>query len=269
MNVRSCKRRSMRSAIRSAGYALRRLNLQDERAGLLVERVDRQTTAIARMLEDLLDASRIAFGKASVRLESFDLRSLLRDALDEQQPHARQAGLQLIAHIPDDACIVNADRVRLRQIVDNLLSNALKFTPAGGNVELTISIENDSAVVLVRDTGIGFDSTFAERLFEPYVQHEQGRARSAGGLGLGLAISARLASLQNGSLTAASAGMGRGALFTLTIPSAPRLNELSLDGGSIRPFNSKFVLVVEDNRGVADGIAELLRLHGVTVRVAY
>ena len=169
----------MRSAIRSAGYALRRLNLQDERAGLLVERVDRQTTAIARMLEDLLDASRIAFGKASVRLESFDLRSLLRDALDEQQPHARQAGLQLIAHIPDDACIVNADRVRLRQIVDNLLSNALKFTPAGGNVELTISIENDSAVVLVRDTGIGFDSTFAERLFEPYVQHEQGRARSA------------------------------------------------------------------------------------------
>jgi CheY-like chemotaxis protein/anti-sigma regulatory factor (Ser/Thr protein kinase) len=221
------------------------------------------------MLEDLLDASRIAFGKVSVRLESFDLRSLLRDALDEQQPHARQAGLQLIAHIPDDACIVNADRVRLRQIVDNLLSNALKFTPAGGNVELTISIENDSAVVLVRDTGIGFDSTFAERLFEPYVQHEQGRARSAGGLGLGLAISARLASLQNGSLTAASAGMGRGALFTLTIPSAPRLNELSLDGGSIRPFNSKFVLVVEDNRGVADGIAELLRLHGVTVRVAY
>ena len=117
-------------AIRTAAYALRRLDLQDNRAGPLVERVDRQTTAMARMLEDLLDASRIAFGKVSVQLEPFDLRGLLTDALDEQESHARQAGLQLIAQITEDTCIVNGDRVRLRQIVDILLSNAIKFTPA-------------------------------------------------------------------------------------------------------------------------------------------
>jgi signal transduction histidine kinase len=257
------------AAIRTSAYALRRLNLQDNRAGPLVERVERQTTAIARMLEDLLDASRIAFGKISVRLEPFDLRSLLTDALDEQEPHARHAGLQLSAQITEDACIVNGDRVRLRQIVDNLLANAIKFTPAGGTVKLTLAVENGSAVVCLRDSGIGFDSAFAEKLFEPFVQHEQGRDRSAGGLGLGLAIAARLARLQGGSLTAASPGMGRGAIFTLTIPITPRLDDGPVDGGPVDQFCPRSVLLVEDNKDVADGVAELLRLHGVSVRIAH
>jgi signal transduction histidine kinase len=256
-------------AIRTAAYALRRLDLQDNRAGPLVERVDRQTTAMARMLEDLLDASRIAFGKVSVQLEPFDLRGLLSDALDEQAPHARQAGLQLIAQITEDPCIVNGDRVRLRQIVDNLLSNAIKFTPAGGRVQLTLGVDHDLAVVSLRDTGIGFESSFAEKLFEPFVQQEQGRDRSAGGLGLGLAIAARLAHLQSGSLTAASPGIGQGALFTLTIPVAPRLDDNPVGAYSIEQFSPRSVLVVEDNKDLADGVAELLRLHGVFVRVAY
>jgi len=257
------------SAIRTSAYALRRLKLQDERAGPLVERVDRQTTAIARMLEDLLDASRIAFGKISVHLEAFDLRAFLRDVLDEQEPHARQAGLQFVAKLTEDTCFVNADRIRLRQIVDNLLSNAIKFTPAGGNVKLTLAVENDAAVVSVRDSGIGFESAFSERLFEPFVQQEQGRDRSAGGLGLGLAIAARLAILQNGSLTASSGGIGRGALFTLTIPIVSRLNDGPLNGVPLERLNPKSVLLVEDNKDLADGFAELLGLHGAHVRVAY
>ncbi|HTB89836.1 MAG TPA: hybrid sensor histidine kinase/response regulator [Steroidobacteraceae bacterium] len=257
------------AAIRTAAYALRRLNLQDDRAGPLVERVDRQTTAIARMLEDLLDASRIAFGKVSVQLEVLDLRGLLTDALDEHAQHARQAGLQLIRRIGNDPCIVNADRVRLRQIIDNLLSNAIKFTPTGGSVELTLAARNESAVVSIRDTGIGFESTFAEKLFEPFVQHEQGRDRSAGGLGLGLAIAALLARLQNGSLTATSTGVGHGATFTLSVPMARPLDAGPIDSNSVEQFSQRSVLLVEDNRDLADGIAELLRLHGVVVRVAY
>ena len=257
------------SAIRMSSYALRRLNLQDERAGPLVDRVDRQTTAIARMLEDLLDASRIAFGKVSVQFESLDLRECLRDALDEQEPRARQAGLQLTAQFTEDSCYVNADRMRLRQVVDNLLSNAIKFTAAGGSVELSLAIENDAAVVAVRDTGIGFDSAFSEKLFEPFVQQEQGRDRSAGGLGLGLAIAARLAKLQNGSLTASSPGNGRGAVFTLRIPVATRVAHSPIKGGEVEPPSPKSVLLVEDNRDLADGLAELLRLQGARVRVAY
>jgi signal transduction histidine kinase len=256
-------------AIRTSAYALRRLNLQDDRAGPLVERVDRQTTAIARMLEDLLDASRIAFGKVSVRFESLDLRAFLREALDEQEPQARQAGLQLTAQIAEDTCYVNADRMRLRQVIDNLLSNAIKFTSAGGSVELILSIENDAAVVSVRDTGIGFESEFSERLFEPFVQQEQGRDRSAGGLGLGLAIAARLATLQNGSLTASSPGIGRGAIFTLRIPVANPLADNAINGTPAEQLCHRSVLLVEDNKDLAEGFAELLRLHGAYVRVAY
>jgi signal transduction histidine kinase len=257
------------AAIGTAAYALRRLNLQDDRAGPLVERVDRQTTAIARMLEDLLDASRIAFGKVSVQLEAFDLRGLLTDAIDEHAQHARQAGLQLIHRLGSDPCIVNADRVRLRQIIDNLLSNAIKFTPAGGSIELALAAANESAVVSIRDTGIGFESTFAERLFEPFVQHEQGRDRSGGGLGLGLAIAALLARLQNGSLTAASGGLGHGATFTVSIPMARQLDAGPAGCGAVEQFSPRSVLLVEDNKDLADGIAELLRLNGVVVRVAY
>jgi signal transduction histidine kinase len=256
-------------AIRTSAYALRRLDLQDSRATPLVERVERQTAAIARMLEDLLDASRIAFGKVSVQLEPFDLRGLLADALDEQESHARQSGLQLSGKITEHPCIVNGDRVRLRQIVDNLLSNAIKFTPAGGRVEMTLTIENNSAVVSLRDTGIGFESAFAEKLFEPFIQHEQGRDRSAGGLGLGLAIAARLARLQGGSLAAESPGIGQGALFTLSMPIAPRLEATPVDGATVEEFSPRSVLLVEDNKDLADGVAELLRLHGVFVRVAY
>ena len=257
------------SAIRTSAYALRRLNLQDDRAAPLVDRVDRQSAAIARMLEDLLDASRIAFGKVSVQLEPLDLRGLLTDALDENEQHARQAGLQLTAHIPAAICIVNADRVRLRQIIDNLLSNAIKFTPAGGSVELTLRVENGSAVVSLHDTGIGFESALAQKLFEPFVQQEQGRDRSAGGLGLGLAIAALLARLQNAALTASSAGVGHGAMFTLSMPVARLPDNSPVIDGSVKQFGPKSVLLVEDNKELADGIAELLRLHGVIVRVAY
>src|SRR5882757_3449864 len=257
------------SAIRTSAYALRRLHLQDERAAPLVERVDRQTTAIARMLEDLLDASRMAFGKISVHVEPFDLRAFLCEVLDEHEPHARQAGLQFDSTITEDTCHVSADRIRLRQILDNLLSNAIKFTPAGGSVKLTLAIENDTAVVSVRDSGIGFESAFSEKLFEPFVQQEQGRDRSAGGLGLGLAIAARLANLQNGSLSASSDGIGRGAQFTLTIPIVPQLDDSPRHGGPVERISPKSVLLVEDNKDLADGFAELLRLHGVQVRVAY
>jgi signal transduction histidine kinase len=257
------------SAIGTAGFALRRLNLQDERAHPLVERLERQTTAIARMLDDLLDASRIAFGKISMELEPIDLVNLLTDALDEQGSRARHAGLHLTGRLGETPCIVNADRVRLRQILDNLLANALKFTPAGGRIHLALAVENNSAVVSILDSGIGFESAFADKLFEPFVQHEQGRDRNSGGLGLGLAIAARLANLQNGSLTASSPGMGQGALFTLTLPVLARLSEPSVQASSALPFTSKSVLLVEDNRDVADGIAELLRLHGVSVRVVH
>ncbi|HEY6458135.1 MAG TPA: hybrid sensor histidine kinase/response regulator [Steroidobacteraceae bacterium] len=257
------------ATIRTAAYSLRLLNLADERAAPIVERVARQSTTMARMLEDLLDASRIAFGKVAVQLEPFELQSVLADALEGQWPHARQAGLHLTADITESACIVNADRMRLRQIVDNLLTNAIKFTPAGGNVKLTLARDNETAVIVLQDTGIGFDGPFAEALFEPFAQLESGRERASGGLGLGLAIASRLASLLGGSLTASSPGVGLGAAFTLTMPVVVALKSGPLEASAPARFAPKQILLIEDNRDLAESMAELLRLEGASVRIAY
>jgi signal transduction histidine kinase len=173
--------------------------------------------AMTRMLEDLQDAARTALGKVSVRLERVALPELLADVLNEQQTRAQQAGLIVIAQFAGTPCFVKADRVRLRQILDNLLANAIKFTPAGGTVELSLAQTAGDAVVTVRDSGVGFDRRFADKLFEPFTQEEQEPDRRIGGLGLGLAIASRLAKLQGASLSAASAGVNKGAMFTLRI----------------------------------------------------
>ena len=213
-------------AIRWATDAISLMQMPDPGTAQLVERLDRQITAMARMLDDLQDVSRTALGKVSVRLERVALPELLADVLNEQQPRAQQAGLQVIAQFPDQVCFVKADRVRLRQILDNLLANAIKFTPAGGTVELSLAQEAGHAVVTVRDSGVGFDEEFADKLFDPFTQAEQGPDRRVGGLGLGLAIARRLAKLQDASLSAASAGVNRGATFTLRIPVADGSDEV-------------------------------------------
>ena len=214
------------AAIRFVTDAMRLMQIPDPRAAQLVERLDRQITAMARMLDDLQDVSLTALGKVSVRLERLAFPELLRDVLNEQQPRAQQAGLQVIAQIPDQVCFVKADHVRLRQILDNLLANAIKFTPAGGTVELALAQKAGHAVVTVRDSGVGFDEQFADKLFDPFTQAEQGPDRPSGGLGLGLAIASRLARLQGASLSAASAGINRGAMFTLRIPLADSSDEV-------------------------------------------
>jgi len=205
------------AAIRFATDAIRLMKMPDPGAAQLVERLDRQITAMARMLDDLQDVSLTALGKVSIRLERVDLPELLAGVLNEQQPRAQQAGLQVIAQIADQVCFVKADRVRLRQILDNLLANAIKFTPTGGTVALSLAQQAGHAVVTVRDTGVGFNEQFADKLFDPFTQEEQGTDRRVGGLGLGLAIASRLAKLQGASLSAASAGVNRGAMFTLRI----------------------------------------------------
>jgi len=257
------------ATIRLATDAMNLLGLKDQSAVRLLERLDRQTTAMSRMLDDLLDASRIALGKVSVNLEGVDVTELLANALDERQLHAQEAGLHLVANLKSEPVIAKADRVRLRQIVDNLLANAIKFTPAGGHIELSFAREKAYGVITVRDSGIGFDPGLAQKLFEPFTQLEQDRNRKPGGLGLGLAIASRLATLQQGSLVAASEGPNRGALFTLKIPIAEGLEK----GSAATPHSPQLartkVLVVDDNRDVADSLADFLDLMGYDSRIAH
>jgi signal transduction histidine kinase len=208
------------ATIRASAETLALLKIPDDRVSGLRQRLERQTTAMARMLDDLLDASRIGLGKASVQMEPVRVQELLNEVLEEQRVRIGQAGLSLEVHIDDNPGFVNADRVRLRQVVDNLFSNAIKFTPPGGTIHLSFAKRGAFGSISVRDTGVGFDEQFATRLFDPYAQAEQHPTRPGGGLGLGLSIASRLAKLQGGTLSAESAGINQGATFTLRLPLA-------------------------------------------------
>lgn len=257
-------------AIRAAADAMGLLGLEDDRAVRLMERLNRQTTAMARMLDDLLDASRIALGKVGLRTERLDLSDLLAEALEDHLPRAQAAEVRMEADPSREPLWVDADRIRLRQVLDNLLSNAVKFTPAGGSVRVSCARDGSRAVLAVGDSGVGFDASLAAKLFEPFMQYEQGLDRADGGLGLGLAIASRLTRLQGGTLSAASDGIGKGAMFTLNMPLAdrpaderPEPEARMSDGRAGRT-----VLLVEDNSDMAESLADLLRLSGFSVIVA-
>jgi signal transduction histidine kinase len=172
---------------------------------------------MARMLDDLLDAARIAFGKISVKLENLDFSDLVREIARENEERIRTTGIDFQYELPDVPCYVRGDRIRLRQIVDNLLSNSIKFTPGLGRIVIRVRMEAGHAILRIKDSGVGFDSELAGRLFEPFVQQEQSIDRLRGGLGLGLGISRTLTKLHGGSLSGESSGIGGGSAFTLTL----------------------------------------------------
>jgi signal transduction histidine kinase len=147
---------------------------------------------------------------------------VVQSSIEAAAPLAQAKGLELTAHLDDKVTSIHADAERLQQIVWNLLSNAIKFTRPGGRVHVTTSATQDAVLLTVTDTGIGFDDTFAEDLFEPFRQAESSPSREHGGLGLGLSIASHIAKLHGGSLTASSPGVGGGATFTLTLPCAPQ-----------------------------------------------
>jgi signal transduction histidine kinase/CheY-like chemotaxis protein len=257
------------AAIRAATDALALAGTQgQDRSERFRALVDRQCVAMSRILEDLLDASRIALGKVAVEIVDVDFSEAVRNVVSEFEPRARAAGLDINLYLPDALCYVRGDRVRLQQVVGNLLSNAIKFTPSPGRIVVQVGTEAGTAVLRIEDSGIGFSADVAARLFEPFFQAETDFARSSGGLGLGLAISARLAELQDGRLSAVSDGPGRGATFSLTMALAagPVLSPASVEKLP-RPQRG-LVLLVEDNGDVAHGLAEVIRIIGFDVDVA-
>jgi signal transduction histidine kinase/ActR/RegA family two-component response regulator len=257
------------AAIRSASDSLGRMKLENPKVERLHERLDRQAMVMARMLDDLLDTARIASGKTSIQLENIDFGDLLRDTVVEYEERISAAGVGFEFEISSTPCPVRGDRVRLQQIIDNILSNAIKFTPVPGRVTVRLRTEAGSAVLRVEDTGIGFDSAMAERMFEPFIQQEQQIDRFGGGLGLGLAISRKLTELQGGTLSGESPGFGCGAAFTLTLPLAAPSVTAAPRAKQTRRKDHLRVLLIEDNKDAADTLSELIDLIGFDVDVAY
>jgi CheY-like chemotaxis protein len=162
------------------------------------------------------------------------------------------------------------DPTRLDQVLDNLLENAIKFTPRGGTITVRVEPDGNSAVVRVRDTGMGIEEEMLPHLFNTFTQGEQPLARSRGGLGLGLAVAKGIVELHGGSISAHSEGIGKGAEFRLSVPLVGEPPALTERPPTVEPTSqAQRVLIVEDNRDAADSLADLLEIFGYQVRVAY
>jgi PAS domain S-box-containing protein len=234
------------------------------------ETLDRQVKNLGRLVEDLLDVSRITQGKMTPRLERVDLVRLVRFNCQHYELHAEASGLTLECHAPEIPIWILGDPTRLDQMLDNLLENAIKFTERGGQVSVRVEPEGENALVVIRDTGVGIEASMLPHLFSTFTQAEQSLARSRGGLGLGLAIVKGLAELHGGSIEAHSAGVGHGSEFRLLLPVEGELPALTASTPTAAPVtHSRRILLVEDNRDAADSLADLLRIFGYEVRVAY
>jgi len=229
--------------------------------------IERQTKQMGRLVEDLLDVSRITLGKASLHFEPVELSALVRDALRTSQQAAKLAHHEIDTDLAP--AWVRGDRARLEQVVVNLLGNAIKFTPAGKRILLSVREADGVARMAVTDAGIGIARDELARVFDLFVQGPQDMSRARGGMGVGLAIVKRLVELHGGRVAAASAGPGKGSTFTVTLPSTPAPATVVPRERTEPAVSHRLdVLVVEDNADARDTLISLLELKGHRVRGA-
>ncbi len=234
------------------------------------EVLNRQLRHLARLVDDLLDVSRITRGKVELRREHLDLCNLATEVASDQAATFEDQGIELVIDCPGEA-IVFGDRTRLAQVIGNLLANALKFTPSGGKVTVRAqATDRKTAEVVVTDSGAGINPEDIGALFEPFVQGDRSLDRTRGGLGLGLAVVKGIVELHGGQVRAASPGVGLGSTFTIGLPLETRATSHATaapKGGSIP--RQMTVLVIDDNVDLAGTIADLLELAGHRVEVEH
>ncbi len=234
--------------------------------------VDRQISQMVRLVDDLLDVSRITSGKIRLQMEPVDLAAVVSQAVETCQPLIDARGHQLHVTGPEPSVWVEGDQMRLTQAVTNLLNNAAKYMDEGGKIWLTTRIINGEAVITVRDTGVGIPGDMLDTVFNLFTQLGRTLDRSQGGLGIGLTLVKRLVEMHGGRVAARSDGTGHGAEFSLTLPLLEHtdgvLSEASPSAFKTDPTAGK-LLVIDDNVDSANTLAQLLRLVGHEVEVAY
>lgn len=232
--------------------------------------IARQSAHMARLLDDLLDMSRITRNAIELQRSVFDLRESARYAAENAQPAYQQSQHQLHVALPEAPVWVDGDPARLQQVLGNLLDNAAKYTNAGGEVWFSLACAGTEAVVRVRDNGIGIAPEHQAQVFELFSRLDT-PGRGAGGLGIGLAVVRQLVNLHGGEVTVHSEGPGTGSEFTVRLPLAVAPAQTEAGDGKVVPLfqQQQTVLVVDDNRDTADTLATLLRGEGFTVSTAY
>jgi PAS domain S-box-containing protein len=240
------------------------------------EVAERQVVHLARLVEDLMDVSRITRGRIELRRVPIELAIPLERAIQAIRPSIARRGHSLTVDLPPAPIHLKADPTRLEQIFGNLLNNAVKYTPPGGRIDVSAREEGSEAVLTVRDTGLGLSAEMLSKVFEMFVQDGKHSGHAQGGLGIGLGLSRSLVELHGGRISATSEGPGRGSEFEVRLPltAAGDLESsgLTLNGrtNGHLPALRRRVLVVDDNEGLARSLARLLeRIHGQEVRIAH
>ncbi len=252
--------------IRNAVHVLSKLGSDDPALVRARDIIERQVRHMTHLLDDLLDVGRLTSGKIALRKERLDLVDLVRAAVEEQAPDAEALGLTLTTSLGEGPLWIMADPTRIEQCVTNLVVNAVKFTPGGGHVTVSVKGNSHAATVTVADDGMGLEPELLGRLFEPFSQADRSLDRSRGGLGLGLSLVKSFVEMHGGSVEVQSPGPGLGSTFSLHLPleAAPPVASVP----PAAPPRPQRVLIVEDNEDAAESMAMMLELNGHAVAVA-
>ena len=232
--------------------------------------MDRQVTQMARLIDDLMDVSRITRGTFGLRRERVSLAEVVRLAVETSRPGIDASGHDLVVRIPSEAIFLDADVIRLAQVFSNLLNNAAKYTGPGGRIAITAERDPGSVIVTVQDSGIGIPSEMLAHVFEPFTQLDRSLERSRGGLGIGLALAKRLVEMHGGAIEAQSSGAGQGSRFIVRLPvseqqTAPEADPLAVP---VPARGRNRILVADDNYDSATSLSILLNDVGYDVRTA-
>jgi CheY-like chemotaxis protein len=230
---------------------------------------------MTRLVDDLLDVSRITKGKVELRGERLELSALVSSAVEASRPLLKKWGHELSISIPPEPIYLDADPTRIAQVLLNLLNNAAKYTEQGGRIALTAELEGAEVVIRVTDNGVGIPPDVLPRIFDMFMQVDRSIERSQGGLGIGLTLVQLLVEMHGGTVRAHSEGPGRGSEFMVRLPAAPqrsgpgREEIATVPGAGAEISRALRVLVVDDNQDAAESLAILLRHAGCDVRTAH
>ncbi|HET6422510.1 MAG TPA: response regulator [Planctomycetaceae bacterium] len=257
--------------IRNSLHILRLAANRDLSTEHVCDMMDRQVNHMVRLVDDLLEISRITKNRIELKLENVEVAGVIRSAVETSRPLIDAAGHKLEIDVPAAPLFVRGDVVRLSQVLANLLNNAAKYTPDGGRIFVTAQREGDHAILTVRDTGVGIANEMLSRVFDMFTQVNRSGTRAQGGLGIGLYLVRNLVHMHDGTVEAKSGGLGQGSEFIIRLPLAQQPSLPSANPPEKLPLQipSKRVLVVDDNQDAANSLAMLLRFLGADVKVVY
>ena len=261
--------------IRTAIHLLRKEQDRSPRIDSLAAMMERQVGHMVRLVDDLLDVSRVTSGKLLLQKDRVPVSSVVTNAVEAVRPLIKERGHTLSVTMPPAPIVLDLDLVRITQVISNLLNNAVKFTNPNGRIGVTVVRQPKEVVIVVSDTGVGLAPEDLPRIFDLFAQVDQSRGHSQGGLGIGLALSKRLVEMHGGTLDATSAGVGLGSEFLVRLPliseapPTPATVAPSKAENHLAPPTSRRILVVDDNHDGADTLSMLLRAEGHDIQAAY